>query len=439
MHTPRGQNAAAAAEGQSLAQALAMAGVVIGRVLNGQSLNRAMSELKATGRMRAAVQSLTYSTLRDYGVCDALLGSLTQRPPANSLRGLLMAAITELEHAHQGSHAIVHQAVEAAARLAPRNAPGAKGLVNGVLRNYLRQAAQLRAQVRAVEPGLHRLPPWWLARLMADWPADWEGIVAAGDAMPSMCLRVNRRRSNAQAYMEKLQAAGISGRVLGQQAILLDRPLPVEQLPGFSLGEVSVQDWGAQQAAELLGVADGDRVLDACAAPGGKTAHLAESGHCELVAMDVDAQRLARVRDNLQRLGLAARVLVGDVLHPDPALGLFDRILADVPCSASGVLRRHPDVRWLRRNADIDAFARTQQAMLRALWSRLKPGGRLLYVTCSVFRQENELQVEAFLAAQADARRLALAGDGLSWAAPGQLLPGPQHDGFFYALLGKAG
>lgn len=443
MHTLRSQQPAGAAEGQPLDRSLALAGVVIGRVLNGQSLNRAMSELKATGRMRSAVQALTYSTLRDFGLCDALLARLVPRPPAASLRGLLLASLTELDNARQGAHAVVHQAVEAAAQVAPRNPSAAKGLVNAVLRNYLRQSAPLREAVLATETGRYRHPPWWLQRLRADWPGAWEAVVGADNAEPCMGLRVNLRRGTLAQYLARLAAAGIAAEAPGGAAIVLPRSLPVERLPGFAQGEVSVQDWGAQQAAQLLDPPAGARVLDACAAPGGKTAHLAERGDFDLVAMDVDEQRLQRVRENLQRLSLTAKVICGDALQPDAGLGLFDRILADVPCSASGVVRRHPDLKWLRRASDLGALARVQQQMLQVLWGRLKPGGRLLYVTCSVFRQENEEQIGAFLAARADARRLPLpdpagAAATLHWAAPGQLLPAGRHDGFFYALLEKA-
>jgi len=433
----------------SLADAFALAGVVVGRVLEGDSLTRAMAEVKVSGALRAAVQDLAFSALRDYGNADALLGLLVTRPPTPSLRGLLLAAIVELQRGPQSDHAVVHQAVEATARVAPRGGSAARGLVNAVLRNFLRKRDALQASINTgctAETARHRHPQWWIDRVRSAWPQQWEDILAAGNEQASMILRVNRRRSDGAAYLARLQAEGLSGDLLGAQAIRLDRPVPVERLPGFREGEVSVQDWGAQQAAPLLDVKAGMCVLDACAAPGGKTAHLAELSDCELTAIDVDAVRIERVLGNLQRLGLQARVKTSDALKPEPWLQQcrFDRILADVPCSASGVVRRHPDIKWLRRASDIDAFALTQQLMLEALWPLLKPGGKLLYATCSVFPQENAVQAAAFLSGHPDAKPLPISGmdsgslrmvDGIPDGI--QILPGPNSDGFFYARIEK--
>ena len=429
--TPAGQH--------SLAESFALAGVVVGRVLGGESLTRAMSALRATGPLRAAVQDLSFSALRDYGCCDAVLARLTARPPAASLRGLLLAALVELRNGPQMEHAVVHQAVEAAGRVAPRGGAAAKGLVNAVLRNYLRQRESLLSAVLATQSGQFRHPSWWIERVRATWPQSWESILAAGNEKPSMTLRVNARRMDATAYLQKLEAKGIGAKLLGTHSVLLEQPLTVENLPGFRQGEVSVQDWGAQQAAGLLQIERGMRVLDACAAPGGKTAHIAEIYDCDITATDIDPERLERVRDNLKRLGLGAKVLVADALHTEEGAGRFDRILADVPCTASGVVRRHPDIKWLRRESDVARFAATQQAMLDSLWRLLAPGGLMLYATCSVFPEENHLQVQSLLARHADARQMPLAFGSVDMdaACPGQLLPSDRSDGFFYALLRK--
>jgi len=423
----------------SLAESLALAAVVIGRVLGGDSLTRAMSELRATGALRAAVQDLSYSALRDYGCCDAVLARLTMRPPAASLRGLLLAALVELRDGPQKEHAVVHQAVEAAGRIAPRGGAAAKGLVNGVLRNFLRQREDLLRSVLASETGQYRHPQWWIDKLRVAWPQSWPSLLAAGNEKPAMTLRINARHSNAADYMRRLETAGIGATQLDTYAIKLERPMAAENLPGFRRGEVSVQDWGAQQAAVILNVQKGMRVLDACAAPGGKTAHIAELVDCDLTAIDIDSMRLERVGGNLQRLGLNATVLLADVMHMESRHGRFDRILADVPCTASGVVRRHPDIKWLRRQSDVSRFADTQRAMLDALWKRLLPGGRMLYATCSVFPEENNLQIAAFLSRSADARRLPLSGmpAGLGEVSDGQILPSTNSDGFYYALLEK--
>ena len=428
----------------TLADSFALAAVVVGRVLEGDSLTRAMSQIRATGAQRAGVQDLAYSALRDYGCVDAILAKLTTRPPAASLRGLLLAALVELQRGPQADHAVVHQAVEAAGRVAPRGGAGAKGMVNAVLRNFLCQREALLASVMTTDIARYRHPQWWIDQVRAAWPGHWEDMLATGNERPAMTLRVNQRRCDGRIYLQRLEALGITATLLAPFTIRLEKPLAVERLPGFDDGDVSVQDWGAQQAAILLDVKPGMRVLDACAAPGGKTAHLAELVDCDLTAVDIDAARLARVSGNLQRLGLHARVLAADASRMEAALpaGSFDRILADVPCSASGVVRRHPDIKWLRRESDLAAFAASQRLLVEGLWRLLVPGGKLLYVTCSVFPQENALQLEAFLARHRDATRLPLSGldaelgRGLE-SHPGQLFPDANSDGFFYALMEK--
>jgi 16S rRNA (cytosine967-C5)-methyltransferase len=419
----------------SLAQSFVASGEVIGRVLGGASLNAALAELKArTGpvALAAAAQDLSYGTLRAYGVVDAVLDRLLDKPVTDSsLRGLLLAALSELMARPESAHAIVHQAVEAAAQL---GRPRAKGLVNAVLRSYQRRGPALIAEVESVDSGRFRHPQWWIDLLRAAYPESWPGILRAGNDHPPMTLRVNRRRGSVEAYLDKLRRADLPARRTGEQAIQLESPCRVDQLPGFSGGEVSVQDAGAQRAAPLLDVAAGMLVLDACAAPGGKTGHILELADCQLVAADIDRSRAERIAQNLARLGLAARVVVGDCREPERFCGgeEFDRILLDAPCSASGVARRHPDSKWLRRPGDIPAFARVQSAMLDALWRVLRPRGKLLYATCSVFPAENTGQVSAFLARHEDAEALALPG-----LPDGQIVPGPESDGFYYAVLQK--
>lgn len=434
----------------ALSDSFAMAAVVVGRVLKGESLTRALGEVQATGTLRAAVQSLAFAALRDYGRADVILDRLVARAPSASLKGLLISAIVELERGPQEAHAVVHQAVEAAARVAPRSPRNAKGLVNGVLRNVLRQDDALRAAVLATDPGRYRYPQWWIDRVRAAWPRHWEALLEAGNVQPPMTLRVNRRQCNGADYLEQCAALRIHGTLLGEQAIRLDKPCPVERLPGFSDGRVSVQDWAAQQAALLLDVRPGMRVLDACAAPGGKTAHIAELADCDLTAVDNDAERLSRLHENLRRLGLSAKVVHADASSNDPEpIGMnYARILLDAPCSASGVVRRHPDIKWLRRESDLRALQLAQAGMLNALWRRLAPGGKLLYATCSIFAEENARQIEAFLAGHIDAGLLPISGiaDNISAAREAasspsgdgfQILPGGDTDGFFYALLEK--
>lgn len=397
---------------------------------------------------RGAIQDLAYGTLRQYGRGDFMLGQLLRTSLQDSdaaptkllLRALLLVALYRLDVRPGEAHTIVDQAVEAASDIAHGRF---KSLVNGVLRNRLRRSEALLAAA-AVDPvARYQHPAWWIDRIRVAYPVDWERILAADNGHPPMTLRVNRRRIALAAYLDLLKAAGIAGRLLGDTgcAVLLERPQAIDRLPGFFDGLVSVQDWGAQRAAPLLDVADGMRVLDACAAPGGKTGHLLELADLDLLALDAEPTRVTMITENLDRLGLRAKVAAADCRELNSWWDgrPFQRILADVPCTASGVVRRHPDGKWLRRETDIPSFARSQAEILDALWRVLAPGGKMLYCTCSLFPQENDLQLAAFAARHADviapsARGADSTGDLPQW----QLMPQAEHDGFFYALLQKS-
>ncbi len=426
MASPPPRPRIAAPPPDSLAYALAAAAGWVAGVEAGRSLAEGMPASIASVA-RPAVQDMAYGCLRQYGRADFLLARLLDRPvAAPEIGALLKVALARLEARPASAHTVVDQAVTAAAGLAGGRL---RGLVNGVLRSYLRRAEELGAAADSDEVARLCHPAWWLARLRTAHPQHWERIVAAGNRPPPMALRINRRRTAGDAYGALLTAAGIAWRAHGDAGLILERPVPVERLPHFAEGWVSVQDPGAQRAAFLLDPAPGSRVLDACAAPGGKTAHLLERAELDLLALDLKPSRCRRIEENLARLGLAARVAAADCTRPERWWdGVpFDAILADVPCSASGVVRRHPDAKWLRRDADVASFAATQAGILAALWRLLKPGGKLLYATCSVFPEENRGQMEAFLAAQKNARRLAEE----DW------LPCDDHDGFYYCLLEK--
>ncbi|MDK9691253.1 16S rRNA (cytosine(967)-C(5))-methyltransferase RsmB [Azospira sp.] len=418
----------------SLARALLLASAAVAAVQAGRSLTEVLAQ-QAKGELgptRAQAQDLAYGALRRYGWGEAVLAALLQKPlPEPQLQSLLLCALYRLESRPEQSHTVVDQAVAAAATLAKGNF---RGVINGVLRSYLRQRPELLARAAGKPSGAWWHPDWWLSRLRRAYPRDWEAIATAGNGQPPMTLRVNLARGSREEYQARLEAAGIAAVPLGSAALLLQKPVTVDALPGFFDGFVSVQDWGAQRAAELLDARAGQRVLDACAAPGGKTAHILERAGADLLALDVDGLRCRRVEENLSRLGLRAAVRAADARCPDDWWDgrPFDRILADVPCSASGVVRRHPDSKWLRRETDIAQFARVQRQILEVLWPTLAVGGRLLYATCSVFPEENSQQVSAFLARHGDARRI-----GIDGADELQLLPGSEHDGFYYALLEK--
>ncbi|MBU3698035.1 16S rRNA (cytosine(967)-C(5))-methyltransferase RsmB [Dechloromonas sp.] len=412
----------------SLAYAMLQAARIDAAVLAGQSLADGLLG-RVDAQARPAVQDLVYGSLRAYGRGDFFLQHLLTKPLAEAeVHALLLVALYRLETRPEAVHTVVDQAVLAAGEIANGRF---KALVNGVLRNFLRQQSELTGALAADAVATSQLPDWWLARLQAAYPQDWQHVVAAGNQPPPMALRVNGRRIDREAYRLRLQDAGIAAQPLGDRGLALARPVPVDRLPGFGDGWVSVQDPGAQRAAEILSPVAGSRVLDACAAPGGKTAHLLELSALELLALDLKPSRSRRVTENLERLGLFAEVKAADCARLDTWWDgrPFDAILADVPCTASGVVRRNPDAKWLRREADIASFAKAQARILDALWQTLVPGGKLLYATCSVFPEENSEQMARFLSRQPDAQS----------CHEEQILPDADHDGFFYCLLKKHG
>lgn len=414
----------------ALAPALAQAARATARVAAGRRLEEEPGE---QGESRSAVLDLCYGTLRRYGRVQALVRSLSRKgDAAPQVQALLWCAFYALDSGRYAAYTVVDQAVRACALLEQWPA---RGYVNGALRSYLRSREALERRLRADSEARYQHPRWWIETLQRDHAQHWQSILEAGNTHPPMCLRVNRRRAQPEAFLARLAEAGLPARRVGESALLLEKPVPVTRLPGFAEGLVSVQDAGAQRAASLLDLAPGQRVLDACAAPGGKCAHILESADVEVTALDADAARAARIAPGLTRLGLAAQVRAADCTALDAWWDQrpFDRILADVPCTGSGVARRHPDIKWLRRASDAHGFARRQAAILDALWRVLAPGGKLLYATCSVFREENDAVLESFRARTPHARRGALPQDAVSpW------LPCAEHDGFFYGLLEKA-
>lgn len=418
----------------ALSESLAAASRAIGGVLSGANLDTGLEAIRSRD-LRAAAQDLSFNALRGYGVVDAILERMLERPLTDhGMRALMLAALAELLERPQSAYAVVHQAVEAAALVGQ---PRGKSLVNAVLRNFLRRAAQIRQEIERTDTGRFRHPAWWIKRVREAYPTRWEQALQAANGHPPMTLRVNLRRADVGRCMQRLAQAKLGARFLGEAAVLLERPCRIDMLPGFVDGEVSVQDKGAQAAAPLIGVEPGMLVLDACAAPGGKAAHILELTDCELLCVDISAKRAVRIEENLSRLRLRGTVRVGDATQPKSFWDgrPFDRILADVPCSGSGIARRHPDIRWLRRESDIGRFAVTQRMMLEALWPLLIPGGTLLYATCSVFPEENGLQIRSFLDRHPEA--LAVPIVGVVGVEDGQILPGDDTDGFYYALLRK--
>ena len=440
---------------------LLAANLVNAVLLEGVSLTASLANLRASlasnsgidSRDIAAAQNLAYGVLREAGRLRFFLARLTQRPlQPIELTGHLLVGLHELDAELSPAYAAVNETVSVAAR----RYPFARAFVNAVLRNFQRQRESLAQAARQDPEARWNFPNWWLRRLQAEYPSDWQQIVGQLNTHPPMILRVNLRQTSRADFCAQLTNARIEYRLPendpGAAAVILTTPIPVSELPGFAAGLVSVQDLGAQWAAPMLDIHAGMRVLDACAAPGGKTGHLLECAALDVLALDSDANRLRRVRENLERLGLTElpaaniRLLAADA--GKPALWWdempFDRILLDAPCTASGVVRRHPDGKWLKRAEDMQHLADEQSRLLEALWPLLKSGGKMLYATCSLFQAENSEQISAFLARHADARIEPVNFTSQSKAElistrmmPTTLIPTEDMDGFFYARLLK--
>ncbi|WP_245182142.1 16S rRNA (cytosine(967)-C(5))-methyltransferase RsmB [Glaciimonas immobilis] len=403
-----------------------------------QALSQVFAQSAAPAPTRGAIQDIAYRTMRGVGQAEVLLAALTSKAPEPSLlHGLLCCALSLLAEVDDPAYdhfTTVDQAVTATG--SDLSIAHAKGMVNAVLRRFLRERDALTSEANKNPLALWNYPVWWIEQMQAAYPHDWQAILSRGNQPPPLTLRVNQRKISVENYLQLLSENNIQASCIGPVAVRLDKPLPVNQIPGFEQGLVSVQDAAAQLAAPLLDLQDGMRVLDACAAPGGKTCHLLEIADVTVTALDHDAKRLQRIAQNLQRLQLSATLQVGDARVGASVDGWwdgqqFDRILADVPCTASGIVRRHPDIRWLRRVTDTDQLATLSADILDNLWQMLRPDGKLLLVTCSLWPQESEDQAVAF----------AQRNQAIRLTAPGQLMPmatgNEDRDGLFYALFQK--
>lgn len=423
-----------------LAAAQAVAAVARGRNLD-EALQAETARLSPPDA--ALARAIAFGTVRERRLLETLAARMLQKPINREpvLEALLLCGLYQLRAMRVAPHAAVSETVAAVETL---KKPWAKGLLNAILRRYQREREELEAALPA-DPGVRdSYPDWLVAAIRRDWPQQWQELLADGNRQGPLTLRVNRRRTSREAYAQSLPAAGLGGRPVehAPDALRLDSAVGVEEIPGFAEGLVSVQDASAQLAADLLACRPGDRVLDACAAPGGKTAHLLERyDDLELLAIDSDAARLQRVGDNLRRLGLTAHLQTADAARPSTWWDgkPFQHILLDAPCSGTGVIRRHPDIKWLRRADDIPRMAATQRQLLEALWPLLAPAGTLLFATCSVLRDEGEDVIRAFLADRADAIDdpiEALWGEACGNGR--RIAPAADHDGFYFARLKKS-
>lgn len=426
----------------SLAQVQSLAASTIEEVAAGKNLQEVLAALRHAHpelglSEKGALQDIAYGCQRYAGSLRFMLSKMLNKPISNSrLESLLLVALYQLNHTRNAPHAVVNEAVENIARIGKGQY---RSFANAILRRFLREKEALNSLCKTDDTAKYNYPQWWQAYLKNHYPKHWHNILAATMQPPPMTLRVNRRHGNSESYLKELEQTGLAGKALDDYAVRLHEAVSVNALPGFAEGRVSVQDWGAQQAAYLLKPQSGERILDACAAPGGKTGHLLEMADCQITALDISSERMARVHSNLQRLGFLSEnknFQTGMVqLKSADAADLagwydgkpFDAILADVPCTASGVVKRNPDIKWLRRPGDALKTARQQEPLLDSLWSVLRPGGRMLLATCSLFEEENQQQLSRFLTRHADAQ----------CSESRVLIPNGNQDGFYYALIHK--
>lgn len=421
---------------------------VLQEVLNqGRSLSTALPKLlpRADDGERGLCQELSYGVLRHYLTLQAIAAQLMDKPlkaKDNDIHLLILLGLYQILHLRIPDHAAVSETVASVKAL---KKPWARGLINGVLRNFLRNREALLQQVAQNHSSHYAHPQWIISALKKHWPDHWQTILEANNQYPPFTIRCNARQVQREVYLQELEEVELTATTTAhtEQGISLEQACPVERLPGFEQGSCSVQDGAAQLAAQLLNVQAGEQVLDACAAPGGKLAHILErQPDCRVVAVDIEASRVERIEQNLERLQLQARVVTADVAATDKWWDgkEFDRILLDAPCSATGVIRRHPDIKHLRTAEDIQQLAELQAQILDALWATLKSGGHMVYATCSIMAQENHLQMADFLQRHKDARELLLEVPwGHACEVGRQILPGEDGmDGFYYATLQKA-
>ncbi len=421
----------------------AVAATSVSHVLRGSNLDDALrpAEKLALPADAAMVRLLAYGVLRELTALQWIASRLMDKPLAatDNVLTLILVGIYQLRTLKTPPHAAINETVDALQAL---RKPQMRGVVNAVLRRYTREAAKLETELPRAPATRTSHPQWLVDRIKTDWPQQWEAVLQANNLQGPMSLRVNRRRMPRDEYLKRLGEMNIAASTAGgaPDAVVLAEARSVERVPGFNSGQVSVQDVSAQLAVELLDLKDDHRVLDACAAPGGKTAHMLERADVEVIALDSDGTRLLRVDENLQRLKLKAQIVAGDGGEPARWWDKykFDRILLDAPCSGTGVIRRHPDIKWLRRDTDIPALQQQQLRLLKALWPLLKSGGRLVYATCSVLRDEGDEVIKRFKLLHADAQLQKIdASWGESTEFGRRIAPGGAHDGFYYAVLSK--
>ena len=413
---------------------------IVKDVLEGNNLNKVFQKYSKENKINpkdlSQIKDLVFGALRSYGKTKFVINKLVKRPPPNLLIStLLHVALFQLISNRSNSYTVVDQAVSASNSVNKKYT----AFINGVLRNFLRERLVILKEAERNEEAKYSYPKWWINQIKKEYPKSWKNILDIGNSHPALIIRVNIKKVSINKYIKGLEEHKIAHTFLGDEAILIKKPIPIDSLPGFKEGEVSIQDYGAQLATHLLDLKKNYNVLDACAAPGGKACHMNEIEEIKLTAVEADKQRVERINENLNRLGHTFKVINSEIKAGNAwwDKNLFDRILLDAPCSASGIVRRHIDIKWLRRPGDLDYFHEKQFQLLRASWEMLKPLGKLLYVTCSIFEKENRSVVNRFLKEEKTAIEIKIKFPKNINVDDNQLLPSLIHDGLFYVLFEK--
>lgn len=413
---------------------------IVKDVLEGNNLNKVFQKYSKENKINpkdlSQIKDLVFGALRSYGKTKFVINKLVKRPPPNLLIStLLHVALFQLISNRSNSYTVVDQAVSASNSVNKKYT----AFINGVLRNFLRERLVILKEAERNEEAKYSYPKWWINQIKKEYPKSWKNILDIGNSHPALIIRVNIKKVSINNYIKGLEEHKIAHTFLGDEAILIKKPIPIDSLPGFKEGEVSIQDYGAQLATHLLDLKKNYNVLDACAAPGSKACHMNEIEEIKLTAVEADKQRVERINENLKRLGQTFKVINSEIKAGNAwwDKNLFDRILLDAPCSASGIVRRHIDIKWLRRPGDLDYFHEKQFQLLRASWEMLKPLGKLLYVTCSIFEKENRSVVNRFLKEEKTAMEIKIKFPKNINVDDNQLLPSLIHDGLFYVLLEK--
>jgi len=417
-----------------------LAAMIIEQVLLGKNLDKSfqlvLTKYKNESDNLPQIKDMTYGAIRDLGKSTFYINKLVKNKIENQcIESLLHIVLFQINHARSNNFTLVNQAVDAAKKIDHKKS----SFINAVLRNFLRNKDSLQKQLKENESAVYSYPKWWIEKVKKQYPKNWEDILNIGNKRPPLALRINLQKLKIEEYSKTLDEQGIDNTLISDECLIIKKPLDVNKIPGFLDGKVSVQDLGAQLAAHIIGLKKDQKVLDACSAPGGKACHMLELEKIELTAIESDKQRTLKIADNIKRQGFQANILNKklDNLNEWWDKQYFDRILLDAPCSASGIVRRHVDIKWLRRINDFQNFADNQLALLMASWPMLKEGGKLLYVTCSIFEEENREVIEAFKIALTNVSEIDIKFPSNIKHIKNQVLPSDNHDGLFYALLQK--